>query len=154
MFLDRDGVINQKAPEHDYIKSWKEFCFLPGVQEAIRRIHQKGYLVIVVTNQRGIARGLMAENDLQEIHQKMCEELRKHGAHIDDIFYCPHDIKDNCTCRKPKAGMLISAQNKWDIDFTQSYIIGDSNSDIEAGQRVGCRGILMTDLMKAVELLQ
>ena len=154
VFLDRDGVINQKAPEHDYIKSWKEFCFLPGVQEAIRRIHQKGYLVIVVTNQRGIARGLMAENDLQEIHQKMCEELRKHGAHIDDIFYCPHDIKDNCTCRKPKAGMLISAQNKWDIDFTQSYIIGDSNSDIEAGQRVGCRGILMTDLMKAVELLQ
>ena len=153
VFLDRDGVINQKAPEHDYIKSWDEFHFLPGVKEAIRRIHQKGYLVIVVTNQRGIARGLMTEKDLKEIHRKMCEELQKQGASIDDIFYCPHDIKDNCTCRKPQPGMLIQAQNKWDIDFAKSCIIGDSDSDIEAGQRVGCRGILTTDLMKAIELL-
>ena len=153
MFLDRDGIINQKALEHDYIKNWDEFHFLPGVKEAIRRIREKGYLVIVVTNQRGIARGLMTEKDLEGIHRKMCEELQKHGASIDDIFYCPHDIKDNCTCRKPQPGMLIQAQKKWDIDFAQSYIIGDSNSDVEAGQRVGCRGILTTDLMKAIELL-
>ena len=109
--------------------------------------------MIVVTNQRGIARALMTEKDLKEIHRKMCEELQKHGASIDDILYCPHDIKDNCTCRKPQPGMLIQAQNKWNIDCAQSYIIGDSNSDIEAGQRVGCRGILTTDLMKAVGLL-
>ena len=153
VFLDRDGVINQKAPEHDYIKNWDEFHFLPSVKEAIRRIRENGYLVIVVTNQRGIARGLMTEKDLKEIHRKMCEELQKCGAYIDDIFYCPHDIKDNCTCRKPQPGMLIQAQNKWDIDFAQSYIIGDSDSDIEAGRRVGCQGILTTDLMEAVELL-
>ena len=153
VFLDRDGVINQKAPEHDYIKSWAEFHFLPGVKEAIRRIREEGFLVIVVTNQRGIARGLMTEKDLQEIHQRMCEELQQHGAHIDDIFCCPHDIKDNCACRKPKPGMLIQAQKKWDIDFAQSYIIGDSNSDIEAGQHVGCRGLLTTELIKAVVFL-
>ena len=152
VFLDRDGVINQKL-ENDYVKSWDEFCFLPGVFEAIRIIKEKGYLVIVVTNQRGIAKGLMTEKDLEEIHRRMIEELKKHGACIDDIFYCPHDISDNCNCRKPKPGLLIQAQRKWDIDFTQSYIIGDSNSDIEAGQQVGCQGILTTDLMGSVELL-
>ena len=106
-----------------------------------------------MTNQRGIAKGLMTEKDLEEIHRRMIEELKKHGAHIDDIFYCPHDISDNCNCRKPKPGMLIQAQKKWDIDFAQSYIIGDSNSDIEAGQQVGCQGILTTNLRQAVELL-
>jgi len=152
VFLDRDGVINRKL-ENDYVKSWDEFQFLPGVIEAIKAINEKGSLVIVVTNQRGIAKGLMTVKDLGEIHQRMLKELKKHGARIDDIFYCPHDISDNCNCRKPKPGMLIQAQRKWDINFAQSYIIGDSNSDIEAGQRVGCRGILTTDLMKAVELL-
>ena len=152
VFLDRDGVINRKL-ENDYVKSWDEFQFLPGVIGAIKAINEKGYLVIVVTNQRGIAKGLMTEKDLEEIHRRMLKELKKHGAHIDDIFYCPHDISDNCNCRKPKPGMLIQAQKKWDIDFAQSYIIGDSNSDIEAGQQVGCRGILTKKLSKAVELL-
>ena len=83
----------------------------------------------------------------------MLKELEKHDVRIDDIFYCPHDILDNCNCRKPKPGMLIQAQKKWDIDLAQSFIIGDSESDIEAGQQVGCWGILTTDLMGAVELL-
>lgn len=152
VYLDRDGIINQKL-ENDYVKNWDEFNFLPGAIEAIKAITEKGYLVIVVTNQRGIARGLMTEKDLEEIHRRMCEELQKHGAHIDDIFFCPHDIKDNCNCRKPKPGMLIEAQKKWNIDFAQSYIIGDSESDIEAGKRVGCKGILTTELIKAVHVL-
>ncbi len=152
VFLDRDGVINRKL-ENDYVKKWDEFCFLPGVFEAIKTIREKGYLVIVVTNQRGIAKGFMTEKDLEEIHQKMQKELETHGAQVDDIFFCPHDISDNCNCRKPKPGMLIQAQNKWDIDFTQSYIIGDSNSDIEAGHQVGCQGILTTNLRQAVELI-
>ena len=160
MFLDRDGLINRKL-ENDYVKSWDEFQFLPGVIEAIKAINEKGlpsseakgYLVIVVTNQRGIAKGLMTEKDLEEIHRRMLKELNKHGARIDDIFYCPHDISDNCNCRKPKPGMLIQAQKKWNIDFARSFIIGDSNSDTEAGQRVGCQGILTTILSKAIELL-
>ena len=152
VFLDRDGLINRKL-ENNYVKSWDEFQFLPGVIEAIKAINEKGYLVIVVTNQRGIAKGLMTEKDLENIHRRMIEELKKHGARIDDIFYCPHDISDNCNCRKPKSGMLLQAQKKWDIDLAPSYIIGDSNSDIEAGQQVGCRGILTTNLRQAVELL-
>ena len=152
VFLDRDGVVNRKL-ENDYVKNWNEFCFLPGVFEAIKAIKEKGYLVIVVTNQRGIARGLMTEEDLEEIHQRMQKELEKHGAEVDDIFYCPHDISDNCNCRKPKPGMLIQAHKKWNIDFASSFIIGDSNSDIEAGKRVGCQGILTANLKKAVELL-
>lgn len=152
VFLDRDGVINRKL-ENDYVKKWDEFCFLPGVFEAIKAIKEKGYLVIVATNQRGIAKGLMTEEDLEEIHRRMQKELKKHGAQVDDIFYCPHDISDNCNCRKPKPGMLIQAQKKWDIDFSSSFIIGDSESDIEAGRRVGCRGILTTDLRQAVGLL-
>ena len=152
VFLDRDGLINRKL-ENDYVKSWDEFQFLPGVIEAIKAINGKGYLVIVVTNQRGIAKGLMAEKDLKEIHRIMLKELKKHGARIDDIFYCPHDISDNCNCRKPKPGMLIQAQKKWDIDLARSFIVGDSSSDIEAGQWVGCQGILTTKLRKAVELL-
>ena len=152
VFLDRDGLINRKL-ENDYVKNWDEFCFLPGVFEAIKTIKEKGYLVIVVTNQRGIAKGLMTEKDLEEIHRRMLKELEKHDVRIDDIFYCPHDISDNCNCRKPKPGMLIQAKEEWDIDFAQSYIIGDSDSDIEAGKRVGCQGILTTNLMKVVELL-
>jgi len=152
IFLDRDGVINRKL-ENDYVKNWDEFCFLPGVFEAIKTIKEKGYLIVVVTNQRGIARGFMTENDLHEIHQKMQNELEKHGAQVDDIFYCPHNISDNCDCRKPEPGMLIEAKKKWDIDLDKSYIIGDSESDIEAGKRAGVRGILTTDLKQAVELL-
>jgi len=149
VFLDRDGVINKKL-ENDYVKNWNEFHFLPGVIEAIKTINEKGYLVIVVTNQRGIGRGLMTEQDLKDIHQRMLQEIQKGGARIDDIFYCPHDMKDNCNCRKPKPGMLVQAKKKWDIDYAKSYIIGDSETDIEAGQQVGCKGILTTELEKAV----
>ena len=152
VFLDRDGVINHKL-EGSYVTNWDEFHFLPDVFEAIKAIREKGYLVIVVTNQRGIARALMTERDLEEIHRKMLGELEEHGAQVDDIFYCPHDLSDNCDCRKPKPGLLVRAQKKWCVDFARSWIIGDSDSDVEAGRKVGCRGILTTNLRKSVELL-
>jgi len=88
IFLDRDGVINKKAPEGDYVKNWDEFQFLPGVKEAIRKLNEKGFLVIVVSNQRGIAKGVMTEDDLKKIHARMKEELRKERAVIDGIYYC------------------------------------------------------------------
>jgi len=94
VFLDRDGAINKKAPEGDYIKNWSEFKFLPGVKEAIKRLNKASFLVIVITNQRGIAKGLMTEEDLKDIHTKIIEELKKSGARIDGIYYCPHDEKD------------------------------------------------------------
>ena len=143
IFLDRDGVINKKAPEGDYVKNWDEFQFLPGVKEAIRKLNEKGFLVIVVSNQRGIAKGVMTEDDLKKIHARMKEELRKERAVIDGIYYCPHDIEDHCGCRKPEPGMLLKAAREHDIDLDQSWMIGDNESDIEAGKRAGCKTILI-----------
>ena len=142
VFLDRDGVINKKSPPHDYVKKWKEFEFLPGVFKAIRELNKK-FLVIIITNQRGVGRGLISLADLENIHAKMIKKLRRFGAKIDGIYICPHDIKDNCDCRKPKSGMLFRAAKDFKIDFSQSYIIGDSSIDIQAGKKVGSKTVLI-----------
>ncbi|RLB04107.1 MAG: D-glycero-beta-D-manno-heptose-1,7-bisphosphate 7-phosphatase [Deltaproteobacteria bacterium] len=143
VFLDRDGVINEKPPEGDYVKSWEEFEFLPGVAEALRELKDRGFLVFVVTNQRGIARGLMTVEDLELIHKKMREELGKAGAAIDGIYYCPHDVKEHCICRKPKPGLLFRAAKEHDVDLQKSWMIGDSEADILAGKNAGCFTILI-----------
>lgn len=145
VFLDRDGVINKKALEEDYIKNWDEFEFLPGVKEAIKKLNEEELLVIIVSNQRGIAKGLMTEDDLNNIHAKMKEELREAGAKIDGIYYCPHDVADHCDCRKPKPGLLLKAAEEWSIDLNQSWMIGDKESDVEAGKKAGCKTILVED---------
>lgn len=153
VFLDRDGVINKKAPEHDYIKNWSSFEFLPGVAKAISELN-KNFLVVIVSNQRGIARGLMTVNDLEYIHNKMQLELIKNGAKIDKIYFCPHDVKDNCECRKPKPGMLFMAASDLNIDLPKSYMIGDAESDIKAGQAAECKTILVdskTGLLGAIK---
>jgi len=143
VFLDRDGVINKKAPEGDYIKNWREFKFLPNVKVTIKRLNEAGFLVIIITNQQGIAKGLMTEQDLKDIHTKMIEELKKSGAKIDGIYYCPHDEKDNCNCRKPKIGMFLKAKKDFSIEMNKSWLIGDSKADILAGQKTGCNTILI-----------
>jgi len=147
VFLDRDGVINRKAPEGDYVKCWNEFEFLPGAKEAIGKLNQEGLLVVIVSNQRGIGRGVMSEDDLKEIHSRMEDELKEERAEIDGIYYCPHDINDQCHCRKPEPSLLLSAAKEHDIDLEHSWIIGDREADIEAGKRVGCRGILIWSLL-------
>lgn len=144
VFFDRDGVINKKAPEGEYIKNWNEFKFLPGVKEAIRRLNKAGFLVIIITNQQGIAKGLMTEQDLKAIHTKMVEELRKIRAKIDGIYYCPHDERDSCNCRKPNIGMFLKAKKDFNINLNESWMVGDSKSDIEAGKRAGCKTILIS----------
>ena len=143
VFLDRDGVINKKAHEGDYIKNWSEFKFLPSVKEAIKRLNKAGFLVIIITNQRGIAKGLMTEEDLKDIHTKMIEEIKKSGAKIDGIYYCPHDEKDNCNCRKPKIGMFLKAKKDFNVEMSESWLVGDSKFDILAGQKAGCKTILI-----------
>lgn len=142
VFLDRDGVINKKPAEHDYVKSWGEFEFLPGVAEFIREIRKK-FLVIVITNQRGVSKGLMTLGDLVNVHKKMEEELGKKKAKIDGIYFCPHGAEDSCSCRKPKPGMIFSAAKDFDIDLSQSFLIGDAKSDIKVGKRAGCKTILV-----------
>ncbi len=135
IFLDRDGVINKRLIG-DYVKKIEEFELLPKVREALIEFKNMGYLLIVVTNQQGIAKGIMTEEDLKVVHNYMLKLLPE----IDDIFYCPH-LDGTCNCRKPKNGMLLKAKEKWNIDFSRSWMIGDSESDIICGKSVGCKTI-------------
>jgi D-glycero-D-manno-heptose 1,7-bisphosphate phosphatase len=139
VFLDRDGVINRKAPEGDYITSSEDFQILPGVAEAISLLNRAGLRVIVVTNQRAIAKGLLTIAGLKKIHDRMCESLARSGAVIDSIQFCPHDYDPPCACRKPAPGMLLDAAREIGIDLKASWMIGDSDIDIQAGKNAGCR---------------
>ena len=147
VFLDRDGTINKYV---GFLKNINDFELITGVAELIRKINSLGYLVIVVTNQPVIARGEVTWEELNEIHDKMETLLGQQGAYLDDIFICPHhpdkgfegekiEYKIICDCRKPKPGMLLQAAEKYNIDLSHSYIIGDSESDIQAGRAAGCK---------------
>jgi len=138
-FLDRDGVINRKPLEGEYVTCWEEMQLLPGVSHAIGLLNRAGFRVIVVTNQRCVAKGLVSTAVLEAMHQRMCEELAEKGAHIAEIYYCPHEFNPACSCRKPLPGMLLSAARKHDIDLATSWMIGDSEIDVEAGRNAGCK---------------
>lgn len=146
VFLDRDGVINRKAPEGGYITRWEEVEILPGTSEAIAQLNRAGFLVIVVTNQRAVAKGLMTIADLESIHRRLCEQLALGGAKIDAVFYCPHELDPPCRCRKPEPGMLLDAARRYDLDLRASWMIGDSEKDIEAGRRAGCRTVRLHEV--------
>jgi len=141
IFLDRDGVINVNRVDH--VKSWKEFEFLPGALESIRRLTQTGLPIFVVTNQAVVNRKLLTPEALDEIHQRMSDEISKAGGHITKVYYCPHDNHEKCTCRKPEPGMLKQAEREYGIDLTESFLIGDAWSDVEAGLAAGARSILV-----------
>jgi D-glycero-D-manno-heptose 1,7-bisphosphate phosphatase len=137
IFLDRDGVLNQKMPEGSYVTSLSDFQPLPGVHQAIARLNRAGLRVIVVSNQRGIALGLHTAADVLSIHSAFQRELQAYGAHIDAFYFCPHD-QTGCNCRKPLPGLFEQAQADFsDITAASSAIIGDSWSDIEFGRRLG-----------------
>lgn len=143
VFLDRDGVINKKPPQADYVKSWEEFEFLPKIIEAIRLLNSKGYKIIIITNQSGIARKKLSKKDLENIHKKMQQELKNNSAKIDKIYYCPHGWDKGCFCRKPKPGLLLQASTEHFIDLRKSLFIGDDKRDKEAGDAVDCKTILV-----------
>jgi D-glycero-D-manno-heptose 1,7-bisphosphate phosphatase len=128
VFLDRDGVINEKPEADHYVGSWNEFRFLPNIADWIRIFNALDYLVIVITNQRGIARGIMRQESVDEIHGRMLLAFAGLGARIDDVFVCPHQ-ENACDCRKPKPGLVFRAQAKWDIDIERSLMIGDTDDD-------------------------
>lgn len=147
VFLDRDGTINKYV---GFLMKPEEFELLPGVAEAIKLINSSGYLAIVVTNQPVIARGDVTWAGMEEIHNKMETELGKNGAYVDAIYFCPHhphkgfegeveELKIDCDCRKPKPGMLLKAAEDYNIDLSQSYMIGDTDSDVEAGKAAECK---------------
>jgi D-glycero-D-manno-heptose 1,7-bisphosphate phosphatase len=143
VFLDRDGVLNRKPPEGDYVRDWSQWTWLPGAIEAIERMNRANLTVIVVTNQRGIALGLYTEAQLQQIHQNMKADLAERGARVDAIYYCPHD-RGACDCRKPGTGMFEQARKDFpEINAGNSIVIGDSLTDIQAGQCLGMKTIFI-----------
>ena len=140
VFIDRDGTIAKDVP---YCSRPEDFELFPGAAEAIRVLNEHGFKVVVVTNQSGIARGYFTEEMLVRIHNKMSHELAKHGAHVDAIYHCHHHPDDNCECRKPKPGMLLQAASDLNLDLGKSYVVGDSDMDIEVGRRTGCKTVLI-----------
>jgi histidinol-phosphate phosphatase family domain/HAD-superfamily hydrolase, subfamily IIIA len=144
-FLDRDGVINRKAPGNGYITTWKDMEILPGVPDSIAKLNNAGFQVIVVSNQRCVAKGLITIAGLESLHDRMREHLAQSKARIDAIYYCPHETSPPCRCRKPQPGMLLDAARDHNIDLAQSWMIGDSAVDVEAGRRAGCRTILLAN---------
>lgn len=152
VFLDRDGLINRKAPPHEYITQAEAFHLLPGVAWAIRRLNEAGYLVIVVTNQRGVARGKMRLVDVEDVHRHMEALLRKENAHVDDIFVCPHNTGE-CQCRKPDTGLFLQAKSRYSVNEARSWMVGDSPSDAEFGHRCGLHTIQTESLAQAVDTI-
>ena len=142
VFLDRDGVINCNR-ENDYVKSWSEFEFLPRSVEAIRLLTHAGYQLIVVTNQACINKRILSPTTLNEIHRNMLAEIEDIGGRIHAVYYCPHRDDENCMCRKPKPGMLLQAASEHKIDIASTYLIGDSNRDIQAGNEFGVCSLLV-----------
>lgn len=151
VFLDRDGTINKYV---GFLRNIDEFELLDGAVEAIKKINASGYLAIVVTNQPVIARGEVSFEELERIHNKMETLLGKEGAYLDAIYFCPHhphkgyegerpELKFDCNCRKPKPGMLLKAAQDFNIDLAQSWMVGDGENDIKAGQNAGCRTALV-----------
>ena len=137
VFLDRDGVINQDSP--DYVRSCAEFQFLPGSLEALLRLTENSFSIIIITNQSGVNRNIIPQETLDEIHKKMQRAVIDHGGLIKDIFFCPHHPKENCDCRKPKPGMIIQARKRYHIDLSSAYMVGDSVKDMECARNAGCR---------------
>lgn len=134
IILDRDGVLNRKQPRAHYVRNWREWEWLPGATEALCLLNEAGYQVIVVTNQAGIGRGAMSEDDLEQIHACMKADVASRGGRIDAIYHCPHDWDENCECRKPKPGMLYQAQKDFCLDLTRTVFIGDDERDAMAAE--------------------
>lgn len=147
VFLDRDGVINQaygfRPPNNA-----DELVLFPGVPEAVRLLNDAGFLVFVVTNQGGVGLGYMTETELEEIHAKLSREVAVAGGKFTEIVACTHKPKENCSCRKPEPGMLLTLAEKYQVDLGKSYMVGDRDVDIQAGQAVNTTTILIDSTEK------
>ncbi len=154
IFLDRDGVLNKKPPRGEYVRKWDEFEWLPGVQGALRLLKEANYRVIVVTNQAGVGRGMMTEEDLFSIHRRMTAEVTASGGRIDAIYYCPHHWADNCECRKPRPGMLFEAQHTFNLDLTRTVFVGDDETDAQAADAAGCMSVPVSSQQSLLDIVR
>ena len=153
VFIDRDDTVAKDVP---YCHDPDLFNLYEGVPEAIRRLNEAGFKVIMITNQSGIGRGYFTIDELNAVNSKMCREIEAKGGHLDDIFYCPHTPEDHCSCRKPEIGMGVQAVMKHGINPHRSFMVGDHDKDIEFGKRLGCRSIKVSPeftFVDAVEMI-
>jgi D-glycero-D-manno-heptose 1,7-bisphosphate phosphatase len=142
VFLDRDGVLNRHLVGR-YVTGWREFEILPGVLTALRRLRNAGFRLVIVSNQAGVPKGLLTCDDLIRITSMSLKEFQRSGADVDGAFFCLHDPSDDCTCRKPKPGLLRAAADLFPTDFSHSFLIGDSLTDILAGAALACKTIYL-----------
>ena len=152
VFLDRDGVLNREMG--DYVCRLEDFHILDNF-DALKTLRERGYLLLVATNQGGLAKGWYTEETLGEMHQHLKDTYHEHGVEITDIYYCPHhpDFTGDCDCRKPKPGLLLKGIEKYDIDPSRSYFIGDRERDVMAGTAAGVTGILIDSDQPISEVL-
>lgn len=141
VFIDRDGTM---AKDVHYCSRPEDFELFPNTAKGIRLLNKKGFKVIVITNQSGIARGYFTRENLAKIHEKMERELAEEGARVDAIYYCPHHPDDGCDCRKPKPMLVLQAAREHDIDLSKSFVVGDLRMDVELGRMTGCKSILIS----------
>ncbi len=141
IFMDRDGVINEN--KDDYVKSWEEFTFLPGVFEPLKKLANDDHALVIISNQSAIGRGIVTLGEVEEINDRMLEVIGAVGGRVDGVYYCPHRPDEDCDCRKPRPGLILRAAQQLGLDLTRSIIIGDAVSDVEAAQEVGCASIFV-----------
>jgi len=141
IFLDRDGVINRDRVE--YTRSWAEFEFLPNVLVALRRLTAMGFKIIITSNQAGVGKGLYTQATLADITRRMIERIEENGGRIYAVHYCRHRDIDNCICRKPKLGLFKQAVINMAVNLKETFVVGDSQRDIQAGNELGCKTILV-----------
>ncbi|MGH9405970.1 MAG: D-glycero-alpha-D-manno-heptose-1,7-bisphosphate 7-phosphatase [Terriglobia bacterium] len=151
VLLDRDGVINRKL-RNAYVMRWRDFVFLPGALDALRQLREAGYATIVVSNQAGVGKGVMTSSRLDQITRCFLSRVTAAGGLIHGVYYCPHRKEVQCNCRKPRPGLLLKAQHDHEFKFTETYMVGDSLSDLLAAQRVGCPSVVVSPNPSSFEL--
>ena len=146
VFIDRDCVINKDPggwTKHNYVTRWEDFKFLPGAKEAVKKLNDAGYEVIIISNQAGVGKGHYSKDELDTVNSRMLEEIKIAGGSIKKVYYCIHQPSDDCDCRKPKIGLFKQAEKELGIKASGSYFIGDTKTDIEAGEKMGLKTVLI-----------
>jgi D-glycero-D-manno-heptose 1,7-bisphosphate phosphatase len=145
LILDRDGVLNRRPPRAEYVRRPEDVEWMPGAFEALKLLAGVGYRFVVVSNQAGIARGVMSHDDLAAVERRMRDDLEREGLEVEQFYYCPHGWDEGCDCRKPRPGMLYQAQRDFHLDLTRTLFVGDDERDGQAAEAAGCRFAMVDD---------